>query len=218
MIVVSLVGMVGFSLAGNAVSTLQATANATNGTVGTLQATVNDGDGVPARAKMYYLTATGFTGGEAITACDSKYHMASISEIQAAGNLQYFTRHTPAYDSADGMTAEEAQKWYRTPALGSSAYDYGMNPPTDHMGWVRTAAGPLTGSLEYNYDLSSYSDQRIDTAMSLHYSWGDSYMDPFLPSPPSLWHLVRQSSSLREPVWCVEDPESTASVTFTWAD
>jgi len=122
-----LVGMVGFSRAGNAVSALQATAKATNGAVTEPPATVNAGTeynwtayyypnneavieppatvnaGVPAQRKMYYLTLTSFTGDDAIMACDSGFHMASLSEIQDPSSVQYATRSTTSsitvYDS-----------------------------------------------------------------------------------------------------------------------
>jgi hypothetical protein len=184
-VLATLVGMVGFSHA-------------------QFELTVNDG--VPASAKMYYLTATGFTGADAITACDSGFHMASISEIQDPGNLKYVTRHTPAYDSANGMTAEEAQKWYRTPALGSSAYDQGSSPPSDHMGWVRTGAVTMKATPDdcglWLYD----SDQHSGTMMSFHTLWDGSYMDPVRSVPTVGWHTLQQTCSLPEPVWCVEDP------------
>jgi len=193
MVLVTLIGVVGFSRAGNTVIALQATVN----------------DGVSAKPKLfYYLTATGFTGDEAITACDSGFHMANISEIKDPGNLQYVIRHTPAYDSADGMTAEEAQKWYRTPALDSSAYDQGSSPPSDHMGWVRTGAVTPKETPDdcglWLYD----SDQHSGTMMSLHTLWADDLYIDLVPTtfPTVGWHTLQQTCSLPEPVWCVEDP------------
>ena len=112
MVLVSLVGMVGFSRAGNEVSALQATANPSTGAVTEMPATVNAG--VPARARAYYLTVKSFTGGDAITACDSEFHMASLSEIQDLSKLQYAPRGIPAYD----------------PAQASNQFP-------DHTGWVR---------------------------------------------------------------------------------
>ena len=77
----------------------------------------------PTKAKMYYITAGFFTGGDAITACDSGFHMASLSEIQDPSNLQYAPRVIPAYQAS------------------------GEYP--DHTGWVRTEADSQTG-LVYN--------------------------------------------------------------------
>ena len=100
MVLVSLVGMVGFSRAAELqniqksvcpviecieFSVLQSTTNQNTGALTELLEPVNAR--VPARAKMYYLTITGITGSNAITACDSGFHMASISEFQ---RLYYF--------------------------------------------------------------------------------------------------------------------------------
>jgi hypothetical protein len=168
MVLVTLVGMVGFSRAGNGVSALQASANATNDAVGTLQATVNAG--VPAEAKMYYLTVTSFTGGGAIGACDSGFHMASISEIQDPSNLQYVTS-TPVYDSI--------------------VDDQGLGPPSNRMGWVRTGPYPMTVS-PHTCDVSmTSSGQQSGTTMSRRSQWdGTSWWYTTLVScsqPESVW-------------------------------
>jgi hypothetical protein len=169
--------MVGFSRAGEA--------------VGTLQAAVNDG--VTARAKMYYLTVTSFTGGDAIKACDPRFHMASISEIKDPGNLQYATRSTPAYDA--------------TP------YDQVFGPPSDYMGymgWVRTGSFPIEGVPDYcDYSMSSFDHQR-GTTLALHTQlWGDPYNNLY----PSYTETESQKESNNnyyshpQHVWCVGDPE-----------
>jgi hypothetical protein len=240
MVLVSLVGMVGFSrdaeslndiptmsAISNAVSTLQATANPTTGAVNELLETVYDLDTVydwdtvynwekvyamldtgydldtvydwetvyalekvyarvPASAKMYYLTVASFTGGDAITACDSGFHMASISEMQDPSNLQYATRSTAAYDSlVDGQR---------------------LGPPTNYMGWVRTEAYPLTGFSDNCNFWQSSSDQQRGTTMSLYPILGDANPDLYASDPTTWWHKVQQMCSLPEPVWCVEDP------------
>ena len=142
----------------------------------------------PASAKMYYLTVASFTGGDAIKACDPRFHMASISEIQDPSHLQYATRSTPAYDAP--------------------AYDQGFAPPPDHMGWVRTGSFPLTGVPDYlDFSMSSF-DQQSSTTVSFHTPiWGGSYMDPFPSDPTTGWQMAQLSFSLPEPVWCVEDLE-----------
>ena len=120
MVLVTLVGIVGLSHSGNEISTLEALAKVTTEAVSTLQAVVNPWDyydpnkgaliepatanaGVPAQRKMYYLTLTSFTGDDAIMACDSGFHMASLSEIQDPSSVQYATRSTTSsitvYDS-----------------------------------------------------------------------------------------------------------------------
>ena len=132
------------------------------------------------------ITVASFTGGDAITACDSGFHMASISEMQDPSNLQYATRSTAAYDSlVDGQR---------------------LGPPTNYMGWVRTEAYPLTGfSDNCNFWQSSSAQQR-GTTMSLYPILGDANPDLYASDPTTWWHKVQQMCSLPEPVWCVEDP------------
>ena len=137
-----------------------------------------------AKPKMYYLTNNYFYGGDAITACDSGFHMASISEIQDPSSLQYADRSTAAYDSlVDGQR---------------------LGPPSNHMGWVRTAGYPLTGFQDNCNFWQSSSDQEKGTTMSLDPILGDA--NPELHDP-MWWHKVQQMCSLEEPVWCVEDPD-----------
>ena len=221
MVLVTLVGMVGFSrdaeslndiptmsAISNAVSTLQATANPTTGGVNELLETVYDLDSVydldtvydwetvyalekvyarvPASAKMYYLTVASFTGGDAIRACDPRFHMASISEIQDPSNLQYASRSTPLYDAP--------------------AYDQGFGSPSDQMGWVRTGSFPPVGFTD-NRDLcQSSSDQQNGITMSRRTLWDLPYSE-LHSSQPRSWYTALAPCSQPEPVWCVEDPE-----------
>jgi hypothetical protein len=230
MVFVTLVGMVGFSRAVNAgdkyrayydpkeaVTEPPATVNA--GTeynwtayydpkeaVTEPPATVNAG--LPAKPKMYYLTVTGFAGGDAITACDSGFHMASISEIQDPSNLQYATgsttrsttRSTTVYDSIVALvdsppltrsTTRRATVYDSIVALvDQPPFDQASDQFPDHTGWVRTEADSLTG-LVNNCDVwRSSSDQQSGTTYA---AW---------------WQLTQTAScSQPEPVWCVEDPE-----------
>jgi hypothetical protein len=183
MVLVTLVGMVGVSSA----------AELQSGTTMSLSSPIwGDSYMDPAppasgNARLYYLTGKSFTGGEAITACDSGFHMGSISEIQHPSNLQYDTiRSTPAYDEP--------------------SYYQGFGPPSDHMGWVR-------GSILLFPDYSDFSMSGFDqqTGITLSFrtqAWGDSYMDPNPEEDTEMgWHLKQVAYNRPEPVWCVEDPE-----------
>ena len=188
---VSLVGMVGVSSAeDNAIQTAITQVQNMQMAVQKLPATVNTG--VPAKAKMYYLTTTGFTGGDAITACDPGFHMASLSEIQDPSNLQYAPRRTPAYDSP----------------YDSPAFDQGSDQFPDHTGWVRTEADALTG-LVYNCDVwRSSSDQQSGTSMTRRSLWGEnSGHSLYEESDPAAWWQSSETASCSRPefVWCVED-------------
>ena len=215
MVLVTLVGMVGVSSAGdpasaisNTVSALHATANPAAGAINASLDTQYDLDTVydwetvyalekvyarvPASAKMYYLTTTGFTGGDAITACDPGFHMAILSEIQDPSTLQYAPRRTPAYDSP----------------YDSPAFDQASDQFPDHTGWVRTEADALTG-LVYNCDVwRSSSDQQSGTMMMRGSLWGENGRSLYNSDPAAWWQATRTAScSLPEHVWCVEDPD-----------
>jgi hypothetical protein len=214
MVLVTLVGMVGLSRAAkapatqsvtpvieniqpsldaisndqiNVVSALQASANPTTGALTELLEPVNTG--VPARAKMYYLTKNSFDGGDAIMACDPRFHIARISEIQDPSNLQYATRSITVYDSL--------------------VDDPGLGPPADRMGWVYTGSLPLAGVPDYSdYSMSSIDQQNgITGAFHVHNIWGELSMDPFSSDPTTGWQTAHRLLSYPQPVWCVEDPE-----------
>ena len=137
---------------------------------------------VPASAKMYYLTVASFTGSDAITACDTGFHMASISEIQGPGSLQYATRSTAAYDAlVDGQR---------------------LGPPLNHMGWVRTGVNPPSG---FVYDCEDFSDNRSGTTLSFN-DWFEAGIEQTASTPNMWWQSARSPCSQPEPVWCVEDP------------
>ena len=172
------------------VSELQSTANPTNEAVTELLETVNAG--VPVKPKMYYLTRNSFDGGDAIKACDPRFHMASISEIKDPSNLQYATRSTPAYDAPP--------------------YDQVFGPPSDDMGyigWVRTGSFPIEGGPDYcDYSMSSFDHQRGTTLVLHTQLWGDPYNN--------LYQSYTETESQKRPnnhhfthpqhVWCIEDP------------
>ena len=241
MVFVTLVGMVGFSRAGNAVIALQATAKATNGAVTEPPGTVNAG--LLAKPKMYYLTVTGFAGGDAITACDSGFHMASLSEIQDPSNLQYATGSTTSsitvYDSIVALvdsppltrsTTRRATVYDSIVALVDSPsfdqapdqftyefvpFDQASDQFPDHTGWVRTEADSLTG-LVNNCDVwRSSSDQQSGTTMTRRSLWGENNGHSlYEESDPAAWWQSTQtvSCSQPEPVWCVENPVMRSAI------
>ena len=172
MVLMTLIGMVGFSRAGNTVIALQATGN----------------HGLSAKPNLYYLTATGFTGDDAITACDSGFHMASLSEIQDPSKVQYAPGHKPVYDYFDQVTDQFP----------------------DHTGWVRTEADPLTGLVD-NCDVwRSSSDQQSGTTMTRRSLRGENNGHSlYEESDPTAWWQSTRTASCSQPefVWCVEDPE-----------
>lgn len=129
--------------------------------------------------RWYYLTSTSHPGGDALTACDSGFHMASIYEILDVSNLRY--------DAVRGITED----------------DSGSGPPaTFGSGWVRTGqwssggGGPgLANCLVWTS--SELADQ--GTVASLDFSWD-------LPSIRiSPWTASTPFCSVSYRVWCIED-------------
>jgi len=189
MVLMTLVGMVGFSRAADKeIQTAITQVQNIQMAVQELPATVNTG--VPAKAKLYYyLTTTGFTGDEAITACDSGYHMASLSEIQDPSNVQYAPGHKLVYAYSDQVLS---------------------NQFPDHTGWVRTKADPLTG-YAFNCDVwRPISDQQSGTMMTRRSLLGENNGHSlYEESDPAAWWQSTRTASCAQPkfVWCVEDPE-----------
>ena len=64
--------------------------------------------------RQYYMTQGSYSGPNALTACASGYHMASLWEIVDPSNLEYNT------------------------SLGFTRNDSGQGPPTFYWSWVRT--------------------------------------------------------------------------------
>jgi hypothetical protein len=162
MVLVSLVGMVGFSRADN--------------------------------AKMYYLTKNSFDGGDAITACDSGFHMASLSEIQDPSNVQYAPGRKPAYDSTYEFVP----------------FDQASDQFPDHIGWVRSGVYPPSGFVNDCGDFRDKYDIQLGTTMTRRSLWGeDNGHSLYEESDPAAWWQSTQTASCSqpEPVWCVEDPD-----------
>jgi len=136
----------------------------------------------PAKAKMYYITVGFFTGGDAITACDSGFHMATLSEIQDPSNLQYAPRVIPVYHPAQ------------------------VSQFPDHTGWVRTETDLQTG-LVYNCDgWRSSSDQQSGKTMTRRSLRGEKGRSLYESDPAEWWQATHIAScSIPEHVWCFED-------------
>ncbi len=176
------------------VSALQSTANPTNGAVTELLETVNAG--VPVKPKMYYLTRNSFDGGDAIKACDPRFHMASIFEIQGTTELQYATSlssaYVPANDEVSGTHIRPGDGWARprfSPALPADRVpDLG-----DCEHWTTRSlevSGTTVQSPVPSYDPNTYYD------------------DPITNTVRGRWLAYSETSCMANlRVWCVEDPE-----------
>ena len=127
----------------------------------------------------YYLTIVSKPGNQALTACATGYHMASLWEILDTTNLEYDT------------------------TLGVTLGDSGSGPPTNFYGWVRTGyiAGSSTTPGRGNCDgWTSASASDYGTFVLLPRDWT---VAAGLTAPWEVNYTSCDMSGIR--VWCVED-------------
>jgi hypothetical protein len=141
------------------------------------------GGGVCSERRRFYLTNSEHTGAQALDACDSGFHMASLWEILDPSNLAYDWRRANAATEADS----------------------GQGPPTlfDRLGWVRTGwssqdAGAIVGINNCN---SWTMTTGLGTRVKLHDRWDASTPDI------ASWDAQDNdcSQTYLSGVWCVED-------------
>ena len=138
--------------------------------------------------KSYYLTQTQHNGSQALTACASGYHMASLWEIFDTSNLRY--------DSA----------------LGASNNDSGSGPSTvfivaGHIfgvGWIRTGGGDVGGGDPgrancFGWTLDAATSE--GTVVGLTELWSSTST----VTPVSPWRAFAQSCQEPQQVWCMQD-------------
>jgi hypothetical protein len=127
----------------------------------------------------FYLTGTEYPANEALTACASGYHMASLWEILDVSNLVY--GHPAAHVRADS----------------------GQGPPSDAYGWVRTGyiastsdtAG--TGNCS-NWTSTSNADRGTSIGLSRYWVTAPGDIGP--------WDATFAAcDSVEQRVWCVGD-------------
>ena len=139
-------------------------------------------------ARTYYLTlAADFNGSQALNACTTGFHMASLWEIHEPSILKYDT------------------------SLGFTADDSGSGPPNEVVGfgWVRTGGPRLFGTLLRgtancaNWTSAGSTNGTTDfgSIVGLSGDWSSSNA-PISVSP---WAAdVRTCDSMLR-VWCVQD-------------
>ena len=136
--------------------------------------------------RTFYLTQSFFDGSQALNACATGFHMASIYEILDPSHLKYHT------------------------TLGVTTSDSGLGPPQGPPkgGWVRTGEGAfpetspgVTTPAPGNQSCGAWTaNAGQGTTVQLYPSWDfheAPRMNPWWPA------LVSCSEQLR--VWCVQD-------------
>ncbi len=129
--------------------------------------------------RKYYLTKDPFTGGQAVTACESGYHMSSLWEIYDPSHLRY--------DRDRGEPPGE-------PAVGPPSF----GPPA-LSGWIQRGTGGGPTGLANCFNWTTSQDTPVGSAAFL----GLSSDGTFLTAAPWLVSFHSCSTPLR--VWCVQD-------------
>jgi hypothetical protein len=128
----------------------------------------------------FYLTDANFTTDNALTACASGYHMASLWEILDVSNLVY------AYNHPDAHTKD----------------DSGNGPPSNWYGWVRTGWAASTSATAGTGNCSAWtstSNGDSTVAARLASAWETA------PGDISTWDATSFTCNFNGPVWCMED-------------
>jgi len=127
--------------------------------------------------RQYYLTKTGATGDQALSACATGFHMASVFELIDISNLKYNSAH------------------------GQTKADSGDGPPTGAWGWIRTGNVSLTGGGAGNANCSNWTTTTGNGSMVYLYpEWFQQFntrVDPWYPSASACQDALN--------VWCVQD-------------
>jgi len=127
--------------------------------------------------RQFYQTQSTFKGNEALTACGSGYHFASIWEIADPSNLKYNT------------------------SLGFMRSDSGQGPPSGD-GWVRTgyaqnAANSVGIANCSTWTSASVSDYGSKATLVSYWTTGAQDV--------GVWNTTAASCAVGFQVWCIED-------------
>jgi hypothetical protein len=127
--------------------------------------------------RQYYLTTDSYDGSEALTACTSGYHFASLWEILDPSNLKYNT------------------------TLGYTQADSGQGPPTNALGWVRTGylSNTSTTAGQGNCNAWTSSDSSHNGTRALLPTNWTAVKDIHV------WVVMTFWCDFGFQVWCVED-------------
>jgi hypothetical protein len=140
-----------------------------------------------AEPRKYYISDTEYSADDALTACTTGYHFASIFEILEPSHLKYATSEADAQSRADS----------------------GEGPPTLSFGWIRTgfnsSGSTIPGYANCNTWASISSGAR-GTVVMLSSNWDDPTLsDTYNQVFGSPWYTYDALCNTTHSVWCVED-------------
>jgi len=126
--------------------------------------------------RWFYKTSDfAYDGANALTACDSGFHMASIWEIVDASNLRY--------DTGRGQTKD----------------DSGHGPPQGSNGWVRTGQDAYTGNILGTSNCGAWT-----SSSPSHYGTV-AYLADDWPAAQRHWIGITLNCGTTTSVWCIQD-------------
>lgn len=138
-------------------------------------------DSRAAAARQFYLTTYAmYEGGDALTACASGYHMASLWEVMDPSSLEYNT------------------------ALGLIQADSGHGPPTGADGWIRTGNSAAASGVPGVANCSAWNSSSMTDEGTVAWLPSDWQTVPDL----LVWHTgsgVSWDCETNTRVWCIED-------------
>jgi len=140
-------------------------------------------NGTAAKERGFYVTQITCNGAQALAACATGYHMASLWEIFDVSNLRYNTK------------------------LGLTQDDSGGGPPasSSSQGWIRTGGPSSTSSIAGmgNCEGWTMGDQfHLGTIVHLESDWARLIASSVPASP---WRAQSPPCSFATHVWCVQD-------------
>jgi len=142
-------------------------------------ASLQTSQAVSTSKRQFYLTKQTFWGSEALTACATGYHMASLWEILDTSNLQYNT------------------------TLGFTRDDSGQGPVIGAGGWVRTGFSNDTSNTPGRGNCNGWTSSDSGDYGTVAYL---PYLNWTTGGDIGVWKTeTDQCSASWYEVWCVED-------------
>jgi hypothetical protein len=130
---------------------------------------------------QFYLTKTSHSGSQALSACATGYHMASLWEIFYFSNLKYNSE------------------------LGATVADSGFGPPIgiDGTGWVRTGTKAESGAGPGFSNCHAWTTASENDRGTIAYLFlGNANGDVKIVTP---WVFAESGCTFPQSVWCVQD-------------
>jgi hypothetical protein len=128
----------------------------------------------------FYVTSANHPTDQALTACASGYHMASLWEILDVSNMVYAYNHPDAHVQNDS----------------------GQGPPSGWYGWVRTGWNASTSATAGTGNCEAWTSRSSDdstVAIQLATAWETA------PGDIGPWDATSLTCDHVGPVWCIED-------------